>query len=231
MTTEFKNQSPQKDEQTTTQVNEPQFVSNEQLEKQLMAFADKINEKINNDIRAQMGRVSGFIDEKIGAVKTQQVAPKEGGKNDPAEEVRNLLAKERAELAKERELVNKAKIRTNLENLLLSNNANPSTVKLVTDSLMLRNADKFKINTNELGESTINYVANEYEQPVLINDFVKSFLLSPEGQSIQVPKKAPANNVPGGKGPITGDIIECTSAEAHKMDPKLLMSGRVKIVD
>jgi len=114
----------------------------------------------------------------------------------------------------------------------MDNGANPSAIKLATDSLMMRNADKLNIQSNDLGESKIIFQDSEFAEPVPIGDFVKSFLQSQEGASVLQAKKSPSlHNVPNGKGPVNGEVVKMTRAQAATADPKLLMSGRVQFTD
>ena len=226
MTEEFKTTPSPLDEQAlgTPEENAPQYVTTEQLQ----AFGDQL--ALN--VKAQMGRFPSMIDQKLDSLKpTAPLVTEEVGKDDAATaQVRDLLKQERAELAQRQDKIDKTTIRTNLESTLLAQNANPLHVKLVADSLMLRNASSFKINNTDLGESSITLQANEFDEPVLLDSFVKSFMLTAEGQAIVQQKKAPSVNIPSGRGPITGDLLEVTQEEANKMDPKVLMSGRVSIV-
>ena len=225
METEFQNQSPV-DGGEQAPADEPQFVTSEQL--------NSFGEKLAGDMKAMFGRVPHLVEQQMKAFAPQAPAaeaPDNKQTVDPKEEVQKLLKEDRARLEAEKQSLNRQRIRSSLESSLVDNGADPGAVKLAADSLMMRNAEKLEIQSNELGESSVQFRDSEFAEPVTVNDFVKSFLSSQEGRSVLQQKKSPSSHVPGGKAPVSGEIIQMTRAEAATADPKLLMSGRVRFVD
>jgi len=227
METEFVNQTPTTEtpEQTPAEA-QPQFVTSEQL--------TALGDKLSGDMKAMLGRVPHIVEQQVQsfAPKAPEPVAEEKGTIDPKAEVQRILNDERAQLAKEKQALGKQRIRGSIEKALTENGADPLRIKMAADSLMMRNADGMTIESNELGESSIVYKESEFAEPVLVNDFVKTFLSGSEGASILQAKSAPSlHNVPNGKGPVAGEIVKMTRAEAATADPKLLMSGRVQFTD
>jgi len=227
METEFVNQTPvtETPEQTPAEVA-PQFVTADQL--------SEFGNKLAGDMKAMLGRVPHIVEQQVQsfAPKTPEPAASSDKEVDPKAEVQRILTEERAKIAEERQNLSRQKIRGGIEKELLDNGANPATIKLAADSLMMRNADKLSNQSNDLGESKIVFQDSEFAEPVLLGDFVKGFLSSSEGASVLQAKKSPSlHNVPNGKGPVAGEVVKMTRAEAATADPKLLMSGRVQFTD
>ncbi|MCK5600520.1 hypothetical protein KAR91_01555 [Candidatus Pacearchaeota archaeon] len=227
MAEEFKTQTPL-DEQSKAPViveeTTPQFVTNEQLQ--------AYGEQLANNMKAAIGRIPSMIDEKMKSNTTQleqKETPVVEENVDPKTQVMNMLKQERELLELDRMKVNKQKVRSGLEAAFLENGVDPAKVKMVVDSQMLRNQEKFNPETNDLGESNTTFKADEYAEPVPLNDYVKTFMLTTEGQSIALPKKSPSVNVPHGRGPVNGEVKVITNAEANSMDPKLLTNGLYRI--
>jgi len=219
MSEEFKNQTPLDNEKK----EEPQYVTAEQL--------SEMKSQIANDVRSELGRISKLVETKLEtATKTDEKTKTETtSKRNEAEQ---YFEQERQKLAKEKELVNKARIRSSLEASLMENGAKASAIKLAADSLMMRNQDKIKSEVDpKTGESQILFQESDYADPMVIGDFVKGFLKSPEGEVIMQQKAAPSVNVPGGKRVPTGDVIRVNKSELYKLDPKVLKSGKVEIID
>ena len=221
-------QAPESAATETGATNEPQFVTTEQL--------NQFSEKLSGDVKAMLGRVPHLVQEQVQAAQpAQQPAPKEKGSKDsfdPKAEVARILKEERESLSRERMAIEKQRIRGALEQELVNNGANPSAVKMAADSLMMRNDGKISIESNELGESSIQFKADDYSESVGLGDFVRNFLTSDEGSSVVQPKKSPSvKGVPNGRPPIVGEVVKMTRLEASKADPKLLMSGRVQFID
>ena len=207
--------------------NEPQFATVEQL--------NAMAEQIGGDFKAGLGRIPHMISEQMKASTPPAPAkPVESSLDavDPHAEVAALLKSERAELAEEKSAVTKERLRSDIENELKLSGVRPEAIKLAADSLMMRNEGKLDIERGSLGESRSVYKDSEFAEAQGIPDFVKSFTNSVEGLSILTPVKVPSlHNVPPGRGPISGEAVVMTRAEASKADPKLLMSGRVQFSD
>lgn len=235
MESEFVAQSPVDSQQADTGAKEeaPQFVTNEQLQQ----FGDKLA----GDMKAMFGRVPHLVEQQVEGLRRPEPAKqeqKEPSNIDPKAEVAKLLKAEREALEAERNNVNRQRIRSSIENALNDNGANPSAVKLATDSLMMRNQGKIEIASNELGETSVVYRESEFADPVGVGDFVKSFLSSQEGQSVIQQKKSPSlHSVPNGRGPVPGDVLKISKMEAAQRaasDPsfvKMLTSGKVVFED
>jgi hypothetical protein len=207
-----------------------QSVTSEQLNQAM--------EKISGDVKAMLGRVPHLVQEQMQTAQPkQQEAPKQATGSDatsidPKAEVARLLKEEREALASDRQQIERQRIRGSLEQELINNGANPQAVKLATDSLMMRNDGKLAIESNELGESSVRFRADEYSEGVSVGDFVRNFLTSDEGASVVQPKVSPSvRGIPNGSGKIVGEVIKMTRQEASTADPKVLLSGRVQFTD
>ena len=204
----------------------PQYVTAEQL--------NQFSEKIGNDMKAMFGRVPSLIADQVA-----QIAPKTaqhtGGAQpvNATEEVARLMKAEREELAKEKQVIQKQRIRGAIETTLIEHGANPSAVKLATDSLMMRNAENISIKSDaDTGETAVVYKKDQYAEPLPMSEFIKSFLQGDEGRAIVAPKSAPSTNgVPRGVVAPAGEVIKMTRAQMATADPKLLKSGRVVAID
>jgi len=204
----------------------PQFATVEQMQ--------DIGNKLNSDLKAMLGRVPGMIAEQMQPAQPTPTTPTEQpkGEVDAHAEVTKLLKEEREKLAAEKQSVQRERIRGTLETALIENDISPDAVKLVTDSIMMRNAERISVNSNELGESNVQFRESEFADPVTMADFAKSFMLSPEGISVARVKTAPSlSGVPSSVGRIGGDTIKMTRAQASKADPAILKSGKVEFID
>ena len=214
------------DSGTATQ---PQYVTAEQLQ--------QFSEKIGNDLKAMLGRVPNIVaDQVAGLAKTQPIADSKKDSaqaTNPNEEVARILKAEREELQKEKQAIQRQKIRGTIENLLVENGANHSAVKLATDSLMMRNSDKISVVSNmDTGEQSIVYKPDQYSDGMPMSEFIKGFLQGDEGRAIVAQKTPPSvGGIPRGAAPIGGEVIKMTRAQMATADPKLLLSGRVVAID
>ena len=219
--------APSEEAVQDSEAQAPQYVTTEQL--------NQFSEKLSGDMKAMLGRVPHMVNETVqNSVPKQQAeeAPK-GSKNfDPKAEVSRILKEEREGLAKEKQAIQRQRIRGSLEQELVNNGANPAAVKLAADSLMMRNSDKISIDSNEMGESKVVFKDSEYSEGVGIGDFVRDFLTSAEGAAVVQPKKSPSvRGIPNGGSKIVGEVIKMTRQEASTADPKILMSGRAQFTD
>jgi len=208
----------------------PQFATIEQLN----AVADRIG----GDFKAGLGRIPHMINEQMKAntppPSVTPATPAEPAPDavDPHAEVAALLKSERAELAKEKSAVTRERLRSDIETELVKAGVRPESIKLAADSLMMRNEGKLDIERGNLGESRSIYKDSEFADAQGMPDFVKSFVTGAEGQSILTPVQVPSlHDVPGGRGPVAGEVVMMTRAEASTADPKLLKSGRVQFSD
>lgn len=202
----------------------PQFVTVEQL--------NQFQEKMASDLKATFGRIPNLINESIQGIMPKQPEAKATDKVDPHAEVAALLKSEREALALEKTSVTKERLRSDIEKELLASGVRPESVKLAADSLMMRNDGRLEVERGDLGESRSIYRDSQFAEPLAINSFIANFVKTQEGMAILTPKKGPSlHDVPGGRGPITGEVIMMTRAEASRADPKLLKSGRVTFTD
>ena len=201
----------------------PSFVTKEELE----AFGGKIS----SDLKAMFGRVPSMVSEQLKSLAPNPESNEKTKDEDPNEKVAALLKTEREALSKRQQQLDRQQIRSTLESALIENGAEPKQLKIIADSLMMRNNDKLAVVNSELGESKIVFKDNEYEEGRPISDFIKSYLKSEEGSLFMKKKESPSLTAPGGKRAPKGDLIHVTRMEAAKMDPEILKSGRVRYTD
>jgi hypothetical protein len=213
----------------TPDQNHAPVVTNESLE--------AIQAKLANDMRAQFGRLKQEFNEAIKAIKPEPVVapsapaavanPEKTGGDVVAQQVRELQEKVRDAEARANRIKTTA-IRNTLHESLVSGGADPDLARAVIADIVERHGKSIKAQEDDLGGYQIGIDDGMEVKP--IKDWATSYLQTDLGKKIVPPKRNPDVRLPFGGG-SGGDRIRVTRAEANNLDPKILKSGRVELID
>lgn len=190
--------------------------------------------KIDRDMKAALGRLGKTIEGLQGLLQPKggDAAPgnaQPGDAEPPSvSAARTQLKQQETELAKQRESIQLAAVRTSITAQLQEAGANPALLGLAVDGLIARNRGKLSVETGEFGEQTI-HVKNGAETFAL-KDFIGNYLQG-EGKAILMPKQTP--QMPGSQGGVSGSKTQVKMADviAGRVSREDLKSGRIEIVD
>jgi len=203
-------------------------------ETQAASYASKEDlEKINSDLRAQLGRVSKLVQDLANQKKEADSDATENSNgekvNDQAQKDLAAMATEMKGLLETHRKVKESALRNHVHRALVDAGADTDLARLAIPEVLQRYGEQMKVEDDELGGFRV--VQND-AAVMAPNDLIGVFLATNEGKKLIPPKRNPnAGAMKTGSEGMFANQVSITQKEFSKLSPAEQKSGKYVFSD
>lgn len=179
-------------------------------------------EKLNNDLRAEMGRKLKAIEDKLaGATPAEKKA--EATPNTVEATLRERLQRFEGREEKQK---NKA-VRMALREALQASGADPALAELAVPAVLEAERSRLTVDENDFGDYAIKYG----DGSTSLQEWAKAYLSTETGKKILAKRASPSVRLPNGETAPKPAKRQVPSSMARYLTNEELKSGNIELVD